>query len=142
MDKSEQSIRIDELSILLNRITDPGAVAIIKQRQQELLGTDRVAIEKQFHNAMIGIYKTARNECNYNDTRFLQLVSSIGGLAAAKQLIAKPGGTDGFARLYECGRLDLSVEAHVLLEQYALLFTEEEKVLCRDRLMQYGYEVK
>ena len=48
-------------------------------------------IEKCFHNAMVNIYKTAKSECGYNATRFLQLVSTKGGLAAAKQLIVTPG---------------------------------------------------
>jgi hypothetical protein len=63
-----------------------------------------------------------------------------GGLMAAKQLITKEGGTYGFTILYEMGRLDLSVEAHVLKPEYAELFTEEEKRICRERLKEYGYK--
>ena len=95
--------------------------------------------EKQFHQAMIDIYETAKRECGYNATRFLQLVGSKGGVAAAKQLIYKPGGTDGFATLWECGRLDLSVEAHVLKPEYRELFTDEERELCIERLKEFGY---
>ena len=81
----------------------------------------------------------AKKECGYNAVRFLQLVSEKGGLAAAKQLINKPGGTDGFTTLWEHHRLDLSVEAHVLKSEYAELFTEEEKNICRNRLKEFGY---
>ena len=96
-------------------------------------------IEKCFHNAMVNIYKTAKSECGYNATRFLQLVSTKGGLAAAKQLIVTPGGTDGFSTLYQHGRLDLSVEAHVLKPEYESLVTEEERKHCRQLLTEYGY---
>jgi len=97
--------------------------------------------EKQFHQAMIDIYETAQKECGYNATRFLQLVGSKGGLAAAKQLISKPAGTEGFATLWECGRLDLSVEAHALKPEYCELFTEEERKLCTARLKEFGYSI-
>ena len=71
-------------------------------------------LEKRFEQDMIDIYTTAKKECGYNASRFLQMLGAKGGLAASKHLISKPGGTDGFTTLWEHGRLDLSVEAHVL----------------------------
>ena len=85
---------------------------------------------------------TAKKECGYNASRFLQILGTKGGVAAAKQLINKPGGTDGFTTLWEHGRLDLSVEAHVLKLEYAELFTDEERRICRERLEQFGYIAK
>ena len=99
-------------------------------------------LEKRFEQDMIEIYATAKKECGYNASRFLQLLSAKGGLAAAKQLISKSGGTDGFTTLWENGRLDLSVEAHVLKPEYAELFTEEERRMCRERLLQFGFKVQ
>ena len=98
-----------------------------------------MTLEKQFEQEMIGIYMTAKKECGYNPTRFLQLISTKGGIAAAKRLISKPGGTDGFTTLWECGRLDLSIEAHVLNPKYYELFTESERELCKNRLQEFGY---
>lgn len=98
-----------------------------------------MTLEKQFEQEMVNIYMTAKKECGYNASRFLQLVSTKGGLAAAKQLITKPGGTDGFATLWEHGRLDLSVEAYVLHPEYAALFSDEERNICKERLEQFGY---
>ena len=97
---------------------------------------------KGFHRAMIDIYTTAKRECGYNASRFLQMINEKGGLATAKQLISKPGGTDGFTILWEHHRLDLSVEATVLKPEFRALFTDEEQKLCRDRLEQFGYSVK
>ena len=98
-------------------------------------------LEKRFEQDMISIYTTAKKEFGYNANRFLQMIGAKGGLATAKQLIGKPGGTDGFTTLWEHGRLDLSVEAYVLKPEYAELFTEDEKNMCRDRLKQIGYEI-
>ena len=97
--------------------------------------------EKRFERDMIEIYTTAKIESGYNATRFLQLVGAKGGLIAAKQLISKPGGTDGFTTLWEHNRWDLSVEAHVLKPEYAELFTDEEREMCEERLKQFGYKV-
>lgn len=101
-----------------------------------------MTLEKRFEQDMIDIYMTAKKECGYNASRFLQMLGAMGGLAAAKQLINKPGGTDGFTTLWEHGRLDLSVEAHVLKSEYTELFTDEERRMCRERLEQFGYMVK
>ena len=98
-----------------------------------------MTLEKQFEQEMMDIYLTAKKECGYNASRFLQLISAKGGLIAAKQLISKPGGTDGFTTLWEHGRLDLSVEAHILQPEYHSLFTEAERKMCKDRLEKFGY---
>ena len=98
-------------------------------------------LEKQFDHDMRDIYITAKRECGYNATRFLQMISDMGGLAAAKQLIHKEGGSDGFTTLWMCRRLDLSVEAHVLKPEYRELFTDDELKICRDRLEEYGYRI-
>ncbi|MHB9109492.1 MAG: hypothetical protein ACYDCO_20760 [Armatimonadota bacterium] len=99
-------------------------------------------IEARFNADMIQIYQRAKKECKYNATRFLQMLSERGGLETAHTLIATEGGTDGFIKLWECGRLDLSVEALVLKEEYHALFTEDEREMCRKRLERYDYKVK
>ncbi len=96
-------------------------------------------LEKKFHREMVEVYQTAKKEVKYNAMRFLQLISEKGGVAAAKQLVMKDGGTEGFGTLHMAGRLDLSVEAHVIKPEYAELFTQEEIDTCRQRLKQYGF---
>ena len=39
-----------------------------------------MTLEKQFEQEMVDIYMTAKKECGYNPTRFLQLVSRKGGV--------------------------------------------------------------
>jgi hypothetical protein len=90
--------------------------------------------ELQFHRAMVEIYQTAKRELGYNATRFIQMVSKRGGLATAKQLLWSDQISDGFETLRRHGRLDLTVEAHVLKDEFAELFTDEERQRARDRL--------
>lgn len=96
-------------------------------------------LEKKFNEDMKNIYLTAKKELKYTANRFLQILSQKGGVQAAKILIAKDGGTYGFEVLCEHGRLDLSVEAHVLKPEYAELFTNEEREMCTDRLERFGF---
>lgn len=100
-----------------------------------------INLEREFSNEMMNIYTTAKKECGYNATRFLQMLSTYGGLKAAKQLIHKDGGSEGFTTLWLSGRLDLSVEAHVIMPIYSELFSEEEIAICKKRLTDYGYKI-
>ncbi|WP_248965432.1 hypothetical protein [Sphaerisporangium perillae] len=90
--------------------------------------------ERRFHRAMVDIYQTAKRDLGYNATRFVQMVSERGGLATAKQLLWSDQISDGFETLRSHGRLDLTVEAHVLKEEFTELFTDEDRQRARDRL--------
>jgi len=98
-------------------------------------------LEHKFNEDMRQIYMRTKKEIKYNATRFIQLVSEKGGLLAAKQLIAKDGGTYGFEVLWENKRLDLSIEAYVLRHEYRELFSDEEIAMCRNRLKEFGFIV-
>jgi hypothetical protein len=97
-------------------------------------------LEKQFEQAMIDLYQTAIDECNYRATRFLQMVLEHGGLATARTLLATNIPSEGFTRLWECRRLDLTLEAQILRPEFAELFTEEQKATAAQRLKEYGYQ--
>lgn len=77
----------------------------------------------------------AKKECNYNPTRFHQMINNHGGVETAKRLIAqaqKTGNTsDGFTTLYLCDRLDLTMENSVCKEEYRSLFTADEIAYCK-----------
>jgi hypothetical protein len=97
-------------------------------------------LEMQFHEEMLSIYKRALEECGYNATRFLQLVTTLGGLQAAKTLLHASGLSDGFVALWQHERLDLTMEAMVLKPPWDGLFTEEELGIARKRLEDLGYQ--
>lgn len=99
-------------------------------------------LEKKFFSDMKEIYMKADKECGYRATRFLQMLGEKGGVEAARALISKDGGTEGFTKLWEFGRLDISVEALVLKDEYESLFIEKERQICRERLIKYNYDFK
>ena len=72
-------------------------------------------LENEFHEAMLNIYRKAKSEARYNAQRFLQMVVDHGGSEAARMLINSTRVSDGYTALYERGRLDLTVEAIVLV---------------------------
>jgi hypothetical protein len=96
-------------------------------------------VERTWNRAMVAIYDTSKRELNYNATRFIQMVSSNGGLATAKQLLWTDRPSDSFAFLWERGRLELTVEAHVLREEFESLFTDDDRQQAQARLAQYGW---
>jgi len=96
--------------------------------------------ESAFHQAMFEIYERAKAECHYNASRFLQMVAERGGLSTAQYLLHAPGLSDGFTALWECNRLDLTVEAYVLKPEWQGLFTQDEIAMARKRLSDLGYK--
>ena len=59
---------------------------------------------------------------------------------AVSVVLHTAGVSEGFTALWERGRLDLTVEAHVLSPDFSALFTDEEREIARNRLREYGYE--
>jgi hypothetical protein len=96
-------------------------------------------LEINFHKDMINIYRRAKEECGYNATRFLQMVSNEGGLKTAKKLLATSEPSDGFTELWRNHRLDLAMENLVLKSEYQSLFTDQEIEIARERLKSYGF---
>lgn len=97
-------------------------------------------LEAAFHERALKIYEDAKKEVGYRATRFLLTVRKQGGLAAAKRWL-KPSAkaTQGFVRLLDYDRLNLSVEAVALQDPWKSLFTEQELKTAHERLDQYGY---
>lgn len=89
---------------------------------------------------MVEIYRLAKNEVNYDARRFIQMVETNGGLESARRLINSATVSEGYTKLWELKRLDLTVEAMVLeTEKYHSLFTKDELDICRKRLKEYKY---
>jgi hypothetical protein len=75
---------------------------------------------------------TMKREIGYNPVRFQQMIGAHGHIETAKRLLKGQDTSDGFTRLWEAGRLDLSVEWFVL--KYDMLFTDEERETAHRRL--------
>ena len=99
------------------------------------------ALEIEFHEAMLDIYRRAKSEAKYNAQRFLQMVVDHGGIDAARMLIHADTVSDGYTALWERGRLDLTVEAMIIESpKFHSLFTDDEMAVCSRRLTEYRYE--
>ena len=96
-------------------------------------GGDR-DLEQRFDAAMLDIYERAGREVGYWATRYLQMLRRRGGLETARYLLGSRTTSDGYARLRDAGRLDLTVEAHVLRREFEPLFTPQERARARERL--------
>jgi hypothetical protein len=88
---------------------------------------------------MLGIFERAKDECDFQPIRFLQMVHDHGGVETAKRLLAQSEVQAGLMTLWDCGRLDLSMEALVIKPKFQPLFTEEEITIARERLEAVDY---
>jgi hypothetical protein len=82
--------------------------------------TVNAGLERRFDSAMLDIYHQA-SRLGYRPTRFLEMVREYGGVGAAHRLLADNKVHNGFAELFLLGRLDLTVEHHVLLAEFETL---------------------
>lgn len=76
---------------------------------------------------MEDLYHVVGKSTGYWANYYLRSVRKIGGLAHAKKALSqKDTAQDGFKKLIEVGRPDLSIEASVVKEEYRPLFNTEE----------------
>lgn len=83
----------------------------------------------------------AQKALNYRPSYFLQMLGSLGGYQAVIALISQPNPSEGFAKLWEGGRLDLSVEALVVQGRWRGHFNEQLLKAAERRLTEVGYEL-
>ncbi|MFF0529403.1 DUF262 domain-containing protein [Nocardia amikacinitolerans] len=81
----------------------------------------------------------AVSETGYRPGQFRRMVAEMGAVATARKLLATKQLSEGFSTLWEFERLDLTVEAAVLDERFAELFTDQERETARFRLQQFGF---
>ncbi|MGE2731758.1 GmrSD restriction endonuclease domain-containing protein [Mycolicibacterium vaccae] len=96
-------------------------------------------VQADFAQRMKDVYERGRTEAGYTASYFLSMLSQHGPQETAHRLLASPAISDGFAELWERGRLDLTVEALVVRPEFSELFSEEEIAVAKRRLEQFGY---
>ena len=99
------------------------------------------SLEDRWHAEMVGVHEDAKS-AGYNASRFIQMVNEQGGLVAAKALINSTQPSDGFTKLWELGRLDITVEARALKLEFRELFSPLEVKKCRERLASYEWSAE
>ena len=75
----------------------------------------------------------------YTPRLLLQMIGESNAVAAVKTLLHKKDPPEGFTRLWEMNRLDLSMENIVCSEDWGDLFTSEEKERAKKRLIDYKF---
>jgi hypothetical protein len=68
-------------------------------------------------------------------------LDEFGAVAMTHRHLKSKFATSGFTRLWEMGRLELSIEAIALRPEFRELYSEEELAVARERLSNKGYEV-
>lgn len=96
------------------------------------------SIDHVFDTAMRSIYEQTL-KLGYNPSRFRQMVEQYGGVNTAKRLLATPEVQEGLMKLWELGELEISMEAIVLQDRFASLFTDEERSVAHSRLDELGF---
>lgn len=87
-----------------------------------------------FGRAMLDVYHRAKREAGYNATLYLRMLTERGPLATAHHLLQQPHISDGFEALWRKARLDLTVEAVALRDEFRGLFSDEELQTAERRL--------
>jgi hypothetical protein len=86
--------------------------------------------------------REARDKHGYNPTGFISMIGDYGVQEAVKRLVNSSKPSEGYTRLWELERLDLSVEAIILEEPWKTLYTDKEREKAKKRLVQYHYYFK
>lgn len=97
-------------------------------------------LEHEFYEAMVEIYRLAKKECRYNSTYFLRMLHDHGGIGTAHRLLSGHEPQFGFMKMWDCGRLDITVECLALNPRFQELFEEHELQTARRRLRRYRYD--
>ncbi len=129
---------VDALRGFVMRRNESAAGEKVAEVAPDPVLTEQESIRTEFEQAMRGLYDRARTEANYPANYFLSMLAEHGGLATAQRLLRSPAVSDGFAALWERGRLDLTVEALVVQTQFSKLFTDAELQTAKRRLEQFG----
>ena len=96
-------------------------------------------IKSKFQIELLETCKEA-TKLGYKPSYFLRMIDDYGAHEAARNLIHNNKIHEGFMKLYDLKRLDLSVERSALKEEFSQLFTNKEKEICIKRLKDYGFE--
>ncbi|APU16133.1 GmrSD restriction endonuclease domain-containing protein [Actinoalloteichus fjordicus] len=100
---------------------------------------DGVEDAADFDAAIRRLYERARSEAGYHASHLLRMISEYGGVATARKILRAPAVSDGFAAMWERGRLDLTVEALIIEPGHRRWFPDVEVETARRRLEQFGY---
>jgi len=115
--------------------TSDGRNAIVSLR--EAVTALAVPNLREFEKAMQKIY-TDSKAAGYTPSAYRTMLDREGAIPTARKLVFSRKPSDGFAKLWELKRLDLTVEHLVLQERWRGLFDEEMLAAAQRRLDQFS----
>ena len=99
-----------------------------------------VDLADEFTLKLLDGYREAVEACNYRAKAFAGMLGELGGVGTAKALLGTEKPSDGFYELWECRRLDLTLEAAISDNpRWHCLFTQVELDEARRRLEELEY---
>lgn len=101
-----------------------------------------MSTEAHFHDEVRRGVDRLKREIAYNPTYFNRMVGEYGPVEATRRLIVADAVSDGFNRLWEHRRLNMSVEALAILPWYSTLFDAAVIARAKHRLTEYGFDVE
>jgi hypothetical protein len=108
-----------------------------KPAAPSLTDTERRKLEAQLREQLRQDCDEARR-IGYNPALFLVMMSRHGPVEACRQVVVASKIPDGFMRLLELGRLELTAEATILRGAWRALFSEAVLEQAQSRLIAYG----
>ncbi len=93
-------------------------------------------LERKLYGRMMDVIRICQRELHWYPTAATQMIHNLDPVDAARRMVLTAGGTAGFTRCWEAGRLDLSFEAIILEEEVRPLFGEEVLAVAHARLEQ------
>ena len=95
-------------------------------------------VDAEFDRAVLASIDTCLEQLRYNPRYFRVMVNQYGAVGATRRLLRAPAVSDGFVKLWQLGRLDLTAEALVADPRFSRLFDDDEVRTARLRLDEYG----
>jgi transcription termination factor NusB len=100
----------------------------------------RNEMEDDFKRELLRAVDVCINRYRYRPSYFLQMLDNYGAVGTAIKLVTADKFHEGFTKLWEFGRLDLTVEAIMRRSPYRQLFTKEVLDKALERLTSLGYK--
>jgi len=98
-------------------------------------------LEKELFNVLYESATIAKKELNYNPIQFFSMLENGGAVLTAKKLLNAKHIPNGFSKLWEYERLDLSLEAIILNPKWKHLFNDDEIEEALKRLREANFDI-
>lgn len=100
-----------------------------------------MTLKEQFTQDLLAKMEQAKAIGCGTSAKTLQTITTKGGDELARFIFSREGASENFEKLAKAGRLDLSLEAQVVDNKYASLFSDDEVNYCFMLLVDEGYFV-